>query len=640
MLKLCIKFALNYRICPSVACWAVLLILTSCVNQIAEEEVQVGTVPITFSVKVQKADTKITDNAFDSGDETGLFAMLSSVDMTGQRYIDNLRLVCDGTDALIPEREIFYPEGESSLDMFSYYPYSTQGVEAGSSRISVGIKADQSRGENYSLSDFLVAESLQVESSAEPVELEFHHKFCKIALALVPSEDEDVADLLKADPRIIASGFCTEAEYDFLTGTFGKLSAPADIIPHGEWTKEDGCLTGKEFIVVPQGNTDGGLVFTMEWNGKIYVCPMPDVDMKSDVVCEISINAFQSTSHTLSGAVSSIKEWGAVEKGESDTQVALSSVRTAALSFKSSKVYRVYQNSTAVAEICKEFLLSEEHGLNTQALVVYPVRNEHSDLTQGIVLQLLDTDQPLHGGNICWEEDGHAFGYTSGTRLPITEFYIDSGGNICLDRPQDLADINISNYTLRDIRGGELQTYPVVKIGTQYWLGEDLRANQYVKAGNALEQITQLGEAGYLTTKGCYFYTGEALLAGEMAPYGWRIPTRRDWDRLTDYVEQDMSRLKGGTWKGFNASDTVYPVTGETGLDVLPNGLYIFNAEGKTAHYNWQTTAAYWIRGNEEGTLTDESIMLKGNSNEVSFGGNHPKGEECYAGLAVRCVKE
>ena len=49
---------------------------TSCVNHI-NEEIQMGTIPITFSVKVVQSNTKITDNNFESGDEAGLFAMLS-----------------------------------------------------------------------------------------------------------------------------------------------------------------------------------------------------------------------------------------------------------------------------------------------------------------------------------------------------------------------------------------------------------------------------------------------------------------------------------------------------------------------------------------------------------------------------------
>lgn len=49
---------------------AVQLLFVSCVNHIADD-VLVGTVPITFTVKLQKSGTKITGNAFDGGDETG-----------------------------------------------------------------------------------------------------------------------------------------------------------------------------------------------------------------------------------------------------------------------------------------------------------------------------------------------------------------------------------------------------------------------------------------------------------------------------------------------------------------------------------------------------------------------------------------
>ena len=274
---------------------------TSCVNHI-NEEIQMGTIPITFSVKVVQSSTKITDNNFESGDEAGLFAMLSSQGIDQQRYIDNLRLVCDGSTTLIPEREIFYPEGESTLDIFSYYPYQKSGIEAGKSKLSVHTQTDQSNRSHFSASDFLTAEAPQTISSPDPVELNFEHRFTKIKLKLTPTEGESLSDLLKANPKIIASGFYTEAKYDFLTKTFSELATPTDIIPYGEWKKDDDCLTGKEFIVIPQENTNGRQSFTMEWNGKIYTCPMPAIEMESDVVCEIDIKAFQSTSHTLSGA--------------------------------------------------------------------------------------------------------------------------------------------------------------------------------------------------------------------------------------------------------------------------------------------------------------------------------------------------
>ena len=60
----------------------------------------------------------------------------------------------------------------------------------------------------------------------------------------------------------------------------------------------------------------------------------------------------------------------------------------------------------------------------------------------------------------------------------------------------------------------------------------------------------------------------------------------------------------------------------------------------KEDDHNWQTSAAYWISGEEACSLTDESILLMGNSNEVGTGGNHPIGKTCYAGLSIRCIQQ
>ena len=616
--------------------------LTSCVNHI-NDEIQMGTVPISFSVKVQKINTKIADNNFESGDEAGLFATLTSQGIDQRRYIDNLRLVCDGSTTMIPEREVFYPEGESTLDIFSYYPYQKEGIEPGKSQLTVHTQTDQSNHSLFSASDFLTAEAPQTASSPDPVELNFEHRLTKIRLKLTPTEGEDLSELFKANPKIIASGFCTEAKYDFPTGTFSELTTPADITPYGKWEKGDNCLTGKEFIVIPQANTDGKQSFTMEWDGKIYVCPMPELEMESDVVCEININAFQSPSYTLSGVVSSIKEWGDILNGESNTNISLSSVKIAALSFEPSKMYRVYHNNTPVAEVCKEYLLSAEHGLQTKAIVAYPVRNEETDLTQGTVLQLLGTSESVHGGSIQWDETGSISGYTPGSSQPISEFYIDEEERICLTEPENPTHINISSYTLRDLRSGEpLQIYPIVKVGTQYWMGEDLRATRY-RNGQALKEITQLGQAGYLINREHNFYTGEALLAGEMAPYGWRIPKTSDWDQLRTYLGDNASLIKGNTWKSPD-SKPACSATDETGLSILAHGLYIFNEEGETKHFNWETTAAYWISGEGACSLADKAILLMGNTNEVGTGGNHPnkgpEGDDSYAGLSIRCIKQ
>lgn len=64
-------------------------------------------------------------------------------------------------------------------------------------------------------------------------------------------------------------------------------------------------------------------------------------------------------------------------------------------------------------------------------------------------------------------------------------------------KPNTPTTINVSNYQIRDIRNGKLQTYPIVKIGTQYWMKEDLQATYYLDK-TPVTFKTKLGEgAGY-----------------------------------------------------------------------------------------------------------------------------------------------
>ena len=617
-----------------------LLLSGSCINSI-DDNIKTGNIPMTFSVKeISSSSTKVTGNAFDSKDEIGLFATFTNTGLSGERYIDNLRLTCDGNANLIPDREIFYPEGNNPLDIVAYYPFETEGIEAGSSLLPISVQSNQSTKDNFSVSDFLIATVNEVKGSDEPIELEFEHKLAKVHLILSPAEDENIDDILEADPHIIATGFKTIAQYNFTSDTFQNPERAVDITPYGEWEKKNGKLQGKEFIVIPQSiNSEQALV--MEWNGRLYTCPMPEIDMKSNTICEISINAFQATSSTLSTATADIKEWEYQEEAESDTEYDLASIRTASLSFKNSNVYRVYYESKAVAEICKEYLLSDDFSLASQAIVVYPVENEKTNINQGIVLKLENEEKPIHGGYIEWNKTTNSFTYEEGKSEPIECFYIDQEGEIELEKPDKPANVNVSCYTLRDIRGGKLEIYPIVKIGTQYWMREDLRATDYRQTLNELNELQELsGEAGYITKYDSYFYTGEAIMAHELAPYGWKIPTTEDWEKLNQYIQRDASIIKSGTWKKVPDDDYISPALNLTGLNIVPRGVYTESEDGRTTLFNRESCAAYWIGGEEAQTLSDQAIMLLSNRNELITGKNKVSGKNYYVGLTIRCVME
>lgn len=288
---------------------------TACVNRIDEEseaEIEEGTTPITFSIKMEKASTKVTNTAFEKGDRMGLFATTSSGSIKGKRYIDNLALEYTEGSTLVPKKTVFYPEGDVSLDFISYHPYQTEGVAAGTPVLPVSVQIDQSNEKNRAQSDFLVAKAQGITSKTKSVTLEFQHKLSKLAISLTPDASNSANDLLKANPRIIATGLKTSADYNLEDGTFSNLTGTQDIIASGEWSVKDNKLTGKEFIIIPQTINDGKQSFIMEWSGRIYSCAIPEVEMSSSTQCIINISAMQSNSNVLSSFAGKIKEWSSL----------------------------------------------------------------------------------------------------------------------------------------------------------------------------------------------------------------------------------------------------------------------------------------------------------------------------------------
>lgn len=71
----------------------IFFLFISCINEL-DSEISPGTVPIKFTTKINKTNTRVTNTAFDKGDKVGLYAMLSSTPITEKRYIDNLQLEC------------------------------------------------------------------------------------------------------------------------------------------------------------------------------------------------------------------------------------------------------------------------------------------------------------------------------------------------------------------------------------------------------------------------------------------------------------------------------------------------------------------------------------------------------------------
>lgn len=621
----------------------IVVCLTACVNAIHEEEedihLQEGTVPISFSGKVSRAtSTRVTDKALELGDKIGLMAMLSGTPVTGLRYIDNLLLTASAEGSLVPERTVYYPEGdEAKLDFLAYYPYSSDGVPDGNSQMTVTVQEDQRSDENWDQSDFLVATKTKVSASTNSVTLTFKHKMAKLKVELVPENPDDMDALLASNPLLKASGFYTQASYDFATDKFSNLSNESVIQAAGTWKKSSGKLVGKELIVVPQEITQNNQSLILELNGRIYTCQLTDAVLNSNSQRVITVRVKESADNVLPGFIGEIDAWGegTVQEEESETDYKLMAVQTSFLSFNESNIYQLFYAGEVLAEVCKEYLRFPDQEIDAQAIVLYPCKNGKADLMQGTVLELLGESGNVHGGQIQWDAEANSAKYTPGVSAPIRTFYLNGEGQVAFEKPDDALMVHVKNYLLQDIRGTEVCYYGIVKIGAQYWMQKELSTTYYTN-GQALVQRTSITDGdGYFVAENQkdILYNGGVLQHGEMAPAGWRIPKIADWDALVEYVG-DVAALKTGKWESMDSDSPVAPVTNLSFFNGHPIGLWASKFAGGTS------TAAYWSL-NETGTdVVNKSLFLIGNIGEYALQNTYYEKLQAYKACSIRCLRK
>lgn len=618
------------------------LVNTACVNRInddSETEIEEGTIPISFSTQIKNPTTKVINNTFEKEDKVGLMATTSSGSIKGKRYINNLSLTYTEGGNLVPEKTVFYPEGDVPLNFISYYPYQKNGIAAGVSTLPVSVQTDQSNNKNRSISDFMVAQTKGITSKSETVKLEFQHKFAKLTISLTPNAGSTVQDMLNANPRIIATGLQTTADCNLEDGTFTNLQDVKDIIAAGQWSIGNGNkLIGKEFIIIPQEIGSSGQSFILEWNGHIYSCTMPSMEIGSNMQCSIDISAEQNDNNMLNCFAGSIKEWDSLTSTETNNAETYTAIHIPALSFSQSNIYRIYHDGIPVAEVCREYLKSAS--LTSRAVTAYPItQTGETDLNNGIILQLTDCNDAICGGKISWNADDYGFTYTEGEASSIDKFYIDDLYHLSLTQPAHALNVNVVSYNLLDIRGTSSEEYPITKIGKQYWMGTELRTTSY-RDGTALKKQTKLGKdnAGYYKPDqyDIYFYNGEAILAGELAPEGWKLPSDKDWEQLEKYINNDIAVLKAGEWKALISDENeIAPVNNYTQFSAYPVGMW-YNG----IHHGFHQMTAFWSWDAQNRTISENTFYLLGENDKFLLQGSHITDKDYYKALSIRCIKE
>lgn len=633
------KFRLNISLF-NITSYIVILfgLLSSCVNHLSNENNCYDEHDqITFNAFISSsATTRVVGNTFEKGDSVGVFALLNSAKMTDERYVDNAIFHYSSNGKFMSDMPTFYPDAEETLTFFSYYPFQKNGIELGNSKMNIAIKADQSLSTNYSYSDFLVAYSKNRSLIEKDIPLEYNHKLTKLNIQLEFKDSESIKNIKSKNIELFICGFCTKAEYDFTSDSFLNYTDIEKITPYGTWKVDKNKLIGKSAIFIPQPLAGKDQYLILKIDDKQYISYFPDeAILISGGAFNLNINYNPSEDCLISDINNYIQDWDKMDQGSTDSHLLHKYIMISDLSFEKSNIYNVIYDGNTVAKICKEYLLSDN--ISNQAIVAYLVKDGKTDLKNGVVLKLFgNSNINSNGGKVDWDIVKNKLNYIPGNKLPINRIYITFSKNITFDYSGDALPVWTNEDRLRDVRGKSVVYYPIVKIGTQFWMRENLNTSMYLD-GNDIIKLEEVknDRDGYLQpiTDGPCFYNAKLALSNQLIPLGWKIPQNLDWAFLIGYLNNDAALLKSGEWKIMDndKNKEIMKSNNMSYFNAYPVGICF----GKIYFAYRNVLVLYWTLDDIGHGLSDQNIgFMSTEAKEIYASYNAQKA------LSIRCLKK
>jgi len=231
--------------------------------------------------------------------------------------------------------------------------------------------------------------------------------------------------------------------------------------------------------------------------------------------------------------------------------------------------------------------------------------------------------------------------FSAGDRL----LYKGISGNYCTivtDLPVESKTVNFDFVECKDASGNY---YSVVKIGSQTWMAENLKATKY-RNGDDILNFTNNSDWGMYPISSWCNYNNDAVNSIQLGklynwyavfdnrnitPVGWHVASDADWTLLTTFLGGE--NVSGGKLKETDFSHWGLPntsATNESGFTALPGGYRmtsgLFDNLGNNA--NW------WSMTENGANLAWYRYLYKGSASVVRDYYNK------NTGFSIRCVKD
>ena len=248
--------------------------------------------------------------------------------------------------------------------------------------------------------------------------------------------------------------------------------------------------------------------------------------------------------------------------------------------------------------------------------------------------------------------------YNTGDQLKYTA----SSGNYKITVPDVPSENKTKLFEFIECKDPDDNNYPVVQLGTQTWMAENLKTTTYNdKNGIPLEtddaawdRMTSPGYCWYDNNKETYgekygaLYNWYAVETGKLCPAGWHVPSDEEWNILSDFLTKngfaylgtgvDIAKSMATTW-GWDDEDAE---SGDVGYEPEHNNSSGFSGPpaglrggrvslGLSGSYNIGKRGQWWSSTeNNSNAFTRHFLYYQTDLNRTSSGKS--------VGLSVRCV--
>ena len=241
---------------------AALAALVSCQKNDTETPIT----PVDENLKINLSmdiATKVTDTAFESGDEVGIYVVnyvdgvAGTLAASGNHY-DNVKHTY--STSWTPAEEMYWLDKTTKADFYCYYPY---GNPSSVTAYPFAVNANQSTLANYKASDFVWGIASGVSPTSNLVQIATKHVMSNMTIYLEAGDGFTDDTFAAANVSVAVHNVKTNASVNLTDGTVTATGSVTEMIPYNEGTYY-------RAVIVPQTVANDSALIVVTVDGTEY----------------------------------------------------------------------------------------------------------------------------------------------------------------------------------------------------------------------------------------------------------------------------------------------------------------------------------------------------------------------------------